>query len=386
MKQPESTRLSAIWVYSVDDGKTQQLTSGNAADSEPVFDPLGRYLYFLSNRDFRLTFSGFEFNYVYTDPTRVYVGVLSKTGPALFLPQSDEEPPRSDECCARLRRREGRSRSHRTRRQSRASRTRRSRRSRRTRSARQRRLLPRRRPRPAASPNAPDVHPPAPVTVRIDADGFERRVRAIPGPPADIRSLQVTERAVLYLIGQGPRTRLAMYDIDDKKESTVLTGISGYELSRDGKKVLFSTDSDYGIGDVKADQKTTEGLLALDRLTRARRSARRVEAGVHGRLAHPARLVLRPEPRTAWTGTEVRDRYAELLPSSPIARTSTTCSARWPASSAPATSTCSRPRATACRGWKAGCSAPTSGPMRRARSASRRSTRARTGTRTSDRR
>ena len=97
VKQPESTRLSAIWVYSIEDGKPQQLTSGNAADSEPVFDPLGRYLYFLSNRDFRLTFSGFEFNYVYTDPTRVYVGVLSKTGPALFLPQSDEEPQRDDE-------------------------------------------------------------------------------------------------------------------------------------------------------------------------------------------------------------------------------------------------------------------------------------------------
>ena len=97
MKQPAATRLSAIWVYSVEEGKTQQLTSGNAADSEPVFDPKGRYLYFLSNRDFRLTFSGFEFNYVYTDPTRVYVGVLSKTGPALFLPQSDEEPQRADE-------------------------------------------------------------------------------------------------------------------------------------------------------------------------------------------------------------------------------------------------------------------------------------------------
>ena len=59
-------------------------------------------------------------------------------------------------------------------------------------------------------------------------------MRAIPGPPADIRSLQVTERAVLYLVGQAARTRLAMYDIDEKKESTVLTGISAYELSRDG--------------------------------------------------------------------------------------------------------------------------------------------------------
>ena len=76
-------------------------------------------------------------------------------------------------------------------------------------------------PKAAASATA-DVHPPAALTVRIDAEGFERRVRAIPGPPADIRSLQATPRAVLYLVGQGARTRLAMYDIDDKKESTVL--------------------------------------------------------------------------------------------------------------------------------------------------------------------
>ena len=314
VKQPESTRLSAIWVYSVADGKTQQLTSGNAADSEPVFDPLGRYLYFLSNRDFRLTFSGFEFNYVYTDPTRVYVGVLSKTGPALFLPQSDEEAPRSDEILRPPAPPGG-----------------------------AQPIVPKPPPesskpdapkpqkpedakretapaaaaqeaRPAASPNAPDVHPPAPVTVRIDADGFERRVRAIPGPPADIRSLQVTERAVLYLIGQGPRTRLAMYDIDDKKESTVLTGISGYELSRDGKKVLFSTNSDYGIGDVKADQKTTEGLLALDRLTV------RVDPRAEWKQEYTdAWRILRDwfyDPNLGGVDwNEVRDRYAELLPS-----------------------------------------------------------------------
>ncbi len=36
-------------------------------------------------------------------------------------------------------------------------------------------------------------------------------------------------------------------------------------LSQDAKKVLFSKGSDYGIADVKADQKTTDGLLALDK-------------------------------------------------------------------------------------------------------------------------
>ena len=315
VKQPESTRLSAIWVYSIEDGTPRQLTSGNAADSEPVFDPLGRYLYFLSNRDFRLTFSGFEFNYVYTDPTRVYVGVLSKTGPALFLPQSDEEPQRDDDALRPP-----------------------------TPPGRQQPNTPKPPPpdaskpdaakpapqqpeaakpdapaapapetKPAASSTGLDLHPPPAVTVRIDADGFERRVRAIPGPPADIRSLQATDRAVLYLVGQGPRTRLAMYDIDDKKESTVLTGISGYELSRDGKKLLFLTGSDYAIGDVKADQKSSEGVLALDRLTL------RVDPRAEWKQQYAdAWRILRDwyyDPNLGGVDwKDVRDRYAELLP------------------------------------------------------------------------
>jgi tricorn protease len=86
-------RYSAIWVWSLADGKASRLTSGMTNDGNPVFDPKGRYLYFTSNRDFNLTFSAFEFNYVYTDPTRVYVGVLAADGPALLLPQSDEEKP-----------------------------------------------------------------------------------------------------------------------------------------------------------------------------------------------------------------------------------------------------------------------------------------------------
>jgi tricorn protease len=84
-------RFSSIYVHDVAAAKSHRLTSGMTDDTQPVFDPKGRYLYFLSNRDFNLTFSAWEFNYVYTDPTRVYVGVLAADGPALFLPQSDEE-------------------------------------------------------------------------------------------------------------------------------------------------------------------------------------------------------------------------------------------------------------------------------------------------------
>jgi chemotaxis protein MotD len=84
-------QFSSVYVYNLADTKVYRLTSGMTNDANPVFDPKGRYLYFTSNRDFNLTFSAWEFNYVYTDPTRVYVGVLAEDGPALFLPQSDEE-------------------------------------------------------------------------------------------------------------------------------------------------------------------------------------------------------------------------------------------------------------------------------------------------------
>src|SRR5204863_9045231 len=86
-----AARFASIYVYNVPDAKSYRLTSGMTDDNEPVFDPKGRYLYFTSNRDFNLTFSAFEFNYVYTDPTRVYAAILAADGPALLLPQSDEE-------------------------------------------------------------------------------------------------------------------------------------------------------------------------------------------------------------------------------------------------------------------------------------------------------
>src|SRR5205085_4142597 len=92
-----ANQFSEIWVYSLASGKTQRLSGGMTSDTEPVFDPKGRYLYFLSNRDFNLTFSAFEFNYLYTNPTRVYVGLLAADGPALFLPGSDEERVKTKE-------------------------------------------------------------------------------------------------------------------------------------------------------------------------------------------------------------------------------------------------------------------------------------------------
>ena len=247
------TQYSAIWVHSLADGRNTQLTSGLTSDQSPAFDPKGRYLYFTSNRDFNLTFSGFEFNYVYTNPTRVYVAVLAKDGPALFLPRSDEEkpkeqppippPPGSAAPAPKT-----------------------------TPQPAPGAAAPAPAPAPdaAAAPQqpAPQAAPPSAVpTVKIDADGFENRVRAIPAPPANYFGLAGVPDGVLFVTAaQGP-PKLELYNVDAREKQTILEGVGNYSLSADFKQLLFTANGNYGIVPLRPGQKPTDGLLALDKLT-----------------------------------------------------------------------------------------------------------------------
>ncbi|HVT43802.1 MAG TPA: PDZ domain-containing protein [Thermoanaerobaculia bacterium] len=211
-----SNQLSTIWAHSLGDGTNHQLTSGRTNDYQPVFDSKGRYLYFLSDRDFNLTFSGFEFNYLYTNPTRVYVAILAADGPALFLPTSDEEKALET-------------------------------------------------PEPAKG-ESEKKDASGPVQVRIDAAGFESRVRAIPGSPADYRSLAANDKGVFYLVGADKETKLKFFDLDAKEEKVVLEGVTSYVLSANGEKLLYRNGGSYGIVAAAAGQKIADGLLALEKM------------------------------------------------------------------------------------------------------------------------
>lgn len=215
------TRLSQIFARDLRAGDSVALTSGLNNDTQPVFDPKGRYLYFLSDRDFNLTFSGFEFSYVYTNPTRIYAAVLAKDGPALFLPESDEEKVADTEA------------EEQNKRQDRDSR---------------------------------EEVAPAKTAVRIDADGFENRIRAVPGSASDYRSLDALPAGPTYLTGSGDDTTLRLYDIEERKEKTILTGINGYEISANDEKILFRKGQNFGIAAAKEGQKATEGNLDLSNL------------------------------------------------------------------------------------------------------------------------
>ena len=84
----------------------------------------------------------------------------------------------------------------------------------------------------------PDAAPAKTARVKIDVDGFESRVRAIPGPSGSYRRLEANADGVFYLMGNGPQAALKMFDLKAEKEQAILEGVGGYELS-----AVFGTSS-----------------------------------------------------------------------------------------------------------------------------------------------
>ncbi len=118
---------------------------------------------------------------------------------------------------------------------------------------------------PGGEDNKPDKATPKSVRVKIDFDGFDQRVRALPGKSGDYRDLTANADGVFYRNGRAGDVKLRVYNLKDEKESVVLEGVDGYDISADGKKLVFAKGEDYGIVDAAPNQ-SASALLALDRL------------------------------------------------------------------------------------------------------------------------
>jgi tricorn protease len=231
------------------------------SDTEPVFDPTGRYLFFLSNRDFNLTNGSYDNDFLYTDAGRVYVGVLAKDGPGLFLPESEEEGSKPAQETRQQAKKEG--------------------------------------------------DKPAPV--RIDPEGFEARVRALPGPPGSYRSLETAPGTVYYVADSADGSQLRRFDLKERKEEVILSGLQTYGLSADGQKILYRQARTFGIIDARPGQNPGAGKLPLEKLEM------RIEPRAEwAQMYVDAWRTMRDwfyDPKmhgTDWKG--LREQYGELVP------------------------------------------------------------------------
>ena len=208
-----------LWLYALDTGATRQLTSAETSAQNPVFDPQGRYLYFLSNRDYNLAFSAYEFNWLYRDATRIYAATLAADGPALHRPRIDEVGQSEED--------------------------------------------------KDSDKKKDDAQAPSRLT--IDVPGFDQRTVALNAPAGNYQQLSANADGVFFIgmshSGRGASgTSLQFLSLKPDAKPEKVADASAYALSADGKKLLISQNKQVAIVDAKPDADFAKGKLALDRM------------------------------------------------------------------------------------------------------------------------
>ncbi|MHB1610445.1 MAG: S41 family peptidase [Sulfobacillus sp.] len=84
---PMSDRTSCIKLYNLSDNLSYEVTAPKFIDADPVFDPKGRYLYFLSYRTFNPVMDTLRFDYGFVKGGKPYVIPLQNTLTSPFLLQ-----------------------------------------------------------------------------------------------------------------------------------------------------------------------------------------------------------------------------------------------------------------------------------------------------------
>lgn len=71
-----------IWLYDLEKKKSSEITANRYSSGNPVFSDDGKYLFFVSQRDFNPVYSQTEFNHAYLNMERIYLITLAKDTPS----------------------------------------------------------------------------------------------------------------------------------------------------------------------------------------------------------------------------------------------------------------------------------------------------------------
>ncbi len=198
---------TAIWVYNIEKGEKHKVTGNTFSERSPVFSKDGNYIFFLSNRDFNLEFSSFEFDYLYNDATRIYAVALRKDSPKLFEYKSDKVVPEVEK-------------------------------------------------KENGNNNGKQTN------ITIDFNGIQNRVTAFPVSSGNYNNLVAVEDGILY-VTEG---KLHQYTISKEKDEVIMEGVRRALVTADGKKFMYATGSEYGIAPIAPKQSTGTGKLDLSEL------------------------------------------------------------------------------------------------------------------------
>ncbi|MBV9573040.1 MAG: PDZ domain-containing protein [Acidobacteriales bacterium] len=255
-------QYSYVNLYSLADRKIIPVTSSMTNSYNPIFDPAGKYLYFLSDRDFNEVIGNIDFEFANPKTTRVYIATLRSDESSPFTAPSDEAQIKKDEAAGgesdELKegdKKGGKEKS----------------------SKKEVAKEPSDKKNDKEKENDKNRQADKLGNFRIDIDGIQQRVVALPMEAAVIGNLAASKDCIYYSTTpaqglSGPvgheSPELHFYDLKERKDKVLIDDVKHFALSFDGSKVLYESEThdgphSYGIIDAKSESKKKVGDGAL---------------------------------------------------------------------------------------------------------------------------
>ncbi len=204
----------AIFIANAETGESRQITDGLADSVWPVWDASGKYLWFFASTDFGLRSQWLDMtSYDRQTTFGLYLAVLKKGEPSPLLPESDEEKGVGSAPARPAGGGEGR-----------------------------------------GEGEAAPARARTPVSVTIDFDNLHQRIIAIsevpqrqysllrPGVAGTVFFLEAPAGAAAGRADPrqgGPPSTLHRYRLSDRRAAAFMTGVSTYDVSADGRKLVY---------------------------------------------------------------------------------------------------------------------------------------------------
>jgi len=203
--KPEEIGMGKIYLYSLEYKKSFAVTDSWYDSGSPTFSEDGKYLYFVSDRNFSPVYSSTEWNHAYVDMSKLYLITLAKDIKSPFAPKSDEVEIKDEK---KVDKKESTEKSEK-------------------------------------KESKPDV------SVKVDTDGITNRIVEIPTPPGNYFNLNSTASKIFYMRNSAAERKPKLFSFDfEKQKETELGEINGYEISADKKKMLVGAENSYAIIDL----------------------------------------------------------------------------------------------------------------------------------------
>jgi tricorn protease len=208
--KPDTNQLYSIFLYSLAEGKSHRVTSKMTDDREPAFDPEGKYLYFLANRQMNTRWSSFDVQLITSDPSRIAAVTLREDIPSPFVKAKKAEAKKEDKADFSI-----------------------------------------------------DVKDMEKRIFNLPvADGYYVGLKAAKGKVYFVKTTETDTSPDAF--PDDPRVGpLQMFDMNSKHLSTVMGNVAEYHLSANEQKVLYRSGRSWGIVKAAPGQKAGSGKLSF---------------------------------------------------------------------------------------------------------------------------